>query len=163
MLKGCTRAGCGPSPHVTSSRMSVSTAVFSHSLRQMLSKGLSLLLTLVMAGGDLSMEHGPGLPCGEQPFGMLQGFHLPFGMLSPCTSLCAGTEHPAHANSSEPAPGRARRGIYCTLCPVSCWELGLHHRTPREGSSQRRDLGRGHFRSRAVLTSDIPSLSPRLV
>lgn len=53
-------------PSVTSSLMSVSTAVFSASLRQMPSRGLSLL---VAAAGGLSVEHSPGLPCGESPPG----------------------------------------------------------------------------------------------
>lgn len=53
----------GAAPTVTSSRMSVSTAAFSEAFRQMLSKGLSLLLPLVMAGGGLSARHSPGWPC----------------------------------------------------------------------------------------------------
>lgn len=86
--------------------MSVSTAAFSDSLRQIPARGLSLLLTL----GHLSMEHSPGLSCGNDPAGRLGGFlftHLPCLECSPCfITVCSCAELPLlHTQSPEPAPG----------------------------------------------------------
>lgn len=75
--RGEVQRGAAPGdrdPAVTSSLMSVSTAAFSDSLRQMPARGLSLLLTL----GHLSMEHSPGLSWGELPsWDVVGGFFSP--------------------------------------------------------------------------------------
>lgn len=128
---GPTREGRVPS--VTSSLMSVSTAVFSDSLRQMLSRGFSLLL--VTAAGVLSMEHNPGLPWGESPSRDVAGVffspHLPHsGCSPPFRHLCSGADPPyLHPNSSEPGvrPQRSPCGGFSAL---SALLKGLYCRTP---------------------------------
>lgn len=96
----------GRVPSVTSSLISVSTADFSDSLRQMLSRGFSLLL--VTAVGVLSREHNPGLPWGESPgrdvTGVFFSPHLPcLGCSPPFCHPCSGANPPyLHLDSSEP-------------------------------------------------------------
>lgn len=111
---GGSQGGGVGSLGVTSSLMSVSTAVFSASLRQMLSRGLSLLL--VMATGDLSTQHSPGLPweamaqlscCCCCCLAFLPTLLPLFGLLSPFHQLLFRhrTSLPTHTHSSEPREG----------------------------------------------------------
>lgn len=95
---------------VTSSLMSVSTAAFSDSLRQMPARGLSLLLML----GHLSMEHSPGLSWGNYPAGMLGGSFHPPPILSAsahvlhfpfCTHRCAHIQLPLSHGWFKNIPG----------------------------------------------------------
>lgn len=104
---------------VTSSLMSVSTAAFSDSLRQIPARGLSLLPTL----GHLSVEHSPGLSWGNYPAGMVGdvvSFHTP--PLLGCSPVVSTSAHVLNfpfcthrTQSLHLTPGRARVGFEPSL------------------------------------------------
>lgn len=118
-------------PSVTSSLMSVSTAVFSASLRQMPSRGLSLL---VAAAGGLSVEHSPGLPCGESPARMPWGFafHPAWGV----PPVSAASEPPCpHTRAAQSPASQTPSTAHVGLWGPFCRELGCGTRVGALGLS----------------------------
>lgn len=123
--------------------MSVRTAVFSDSLRQMPSRGLSLLLTPVTAAGGLSMEHIPGLPWGKggsHPAGMPRGFS--FHPASPVWGVLPlfrhRTPHP-HTPTAQRPPSDPRQSPYGAFWALSAQSPAGSRGCARAAASQRGD------------------------